>query len=68
MDDLSAPPSKNAVSTFFMRLSQRYQLLLGTLDKKLKELIRSSLRENEAESKETFEMAIIACHGTKRRA
>lgn len=33
MDDLSAPPSKSAVSTFFMRLSQRYQSLLGKIDK-----------------------------------
>jgi len=28
MDDLSAPPSRSAVSTFFLRLSQRYQSLL----------------------------------------
>lgn len=32
MDDLSSPPqARSAVSTFFMRLGQRYQSLLGMI-------------------------------------
>lgn len=34
MDDLSSPPARSAVSTFFMRLGQRYQSLLGKSKKK----------------------------------
>lgn len=29
MDDLSSPPANNAVTSFFSRLGQRYQSLLG---------------------------------------
>lgn len=50
MDDLSAPPSKSAVSTFFMRLSQRYQSLLGNNDK-----IIAFLKNHPAHDKESRE-------------
>lgn len=53
MDDLSSPPAaRSAVSTFFLRLGQRYQLLLGMrsyskerlkIDKTIVRMKRSSM-------------------------
>jgi hypothetical protein len=53
MDDLSAPPSRNAVSTFFMQLGQRYQLILGKFMKQV-HVIQKEIRTQAHEKKNHF--------------
>lgn len=54
MDDLSSPPARSAVSTFFMRLGQRYQSLLGKSKKKKKILYRNLKIDNDSKSSKNY--------------